>query len=479
MPAVTRELSITYGTFTVGGTSDTHLLDGSSRITIQEDYEKASASFTVVVVGSTEAAFATNCLALENAYRIPRQTLTITQGAATLKSWSHSGNSGYYANPSCSKVNDKASTGRSRRYQCTVEVERPADLAGQGGRRSSSVSLIRDSDGKATVSIAGKYTATPGTSARANYAANIVAYATAVKTAFVPGAFWNKLHEESTHDDDNKNLDFTRVYEQVPNDISQQLGNTDDTGDAGTNPFSQWKFSVSRSQQSVQASPGKNARRLVTFTSRFEGLARANLASLRSYMDTVVITLMMNALRRQFNIGAAVLTSKVINLPSEFGSTHTDSPVTVDITLVGSDGSDVFEYEYGVSQNETPGIAIQPVWDASPYKAYIFPSQATAERTITERILKIDDGGIIQTASNPSLPDASGVNGTGEWITIRRDVTEKRTEEGLEANLIRLVDRTITTVQRFVIPVSGGGGGGVIETQSPANPAAGKGARGG
>jgi hypothetical protein len=487
-PAVTRELSIAYGSLTVGGTSATHLLDGTSRITLQEDYEKASASFTVLVVGDTEANFATNCLALENAYRIPRQTFTITQGSATLKSWSHSGNTGYNTNPSCSKINDKASTGRSRRYTCTVEVERPADLSGQGGRRSSSVSLIKDSDGKATVSIAGKYTATPGATARANYNANIVAYATAVKTALVPNAFWNKLHEESTHDDDNKNLDFTRVYEQVPNDVSQAIGNTDSTGDAGTNPFSQWKFSVSKSQQSVQAALGKNARRLVTFTSHFEGLSNAGQSGLSRYIDTVITVLMMNALRRQFNIGAAVLTSRVVNIPSELTSTHTDSPVTVDMTFVASDGSNVLEYEYNISQNDSPGIVIQPVWDSSPYAAYLFPGQATSERTVTERILTFDDGITFQRASGPTVPPASGVSDGGEWITIRRDVSEKKTEEGLEGAKITLVDRTFTTVQKFVRTVSGGAsGGGFIETQQGGNSsgggglpgADGKGSRGG
>lgn len=210
MPAVARELSITYAGITVGGASDVYLLTGKHRL--EDRYDRASLSFRVAVVGSTEALFAANCAALEAAYRTPRGALVVTLGAQTLKNFSHAANTGYSAVPSISKVGEKLDTGRSREYECSIEVERPADLAGQAGRRDSLFVLQTEPGGRRTCTLSGRYTALAGSAARAQYDAQVAAF----EAATLPGgASWRIIDRRAESDDPDKNLGFSHVYEEV------------------------------------------------------------------------------------------------------------------------------------------------------------------------------------------------------------------------------------------------------------------------
>ena len=79
---VSRELSITYGSLTVGGTSD-YLIDRVYRL--RKSYRAFEVSFRVVVTGDladVDSTFATDCLAVEAAFRTPREDLTIAFNAS-------------------------------------------------------------------------------------------------------------------------------------------------------------------------------------------------------------------------------------------------------------------------------------------------------------------------------------------------------------------------------------------------------------
>src|SRR3990167_1060653 len=95
-PVVTRELSITYAGFTVGGTTAYHL-HGDPPYRQTDGYERYSIDFHVLVQEATEAAFAAACRAVEAAYRTPRGALVVALGSAALKTLSHAGSTGYNA----------------------------------------------------------------------------------------------------------------------------------------------------------------------------------------------------------------------------------------------------------------------------------------------------------------------------------------------------------------------------------------------
>ena len=80
--SVTRELVVVYGSYTVGTTSGSQGPDG--KYTLTKDRERGSVSFRFLVTGSTAALFAANCVAAENAFRKPYQTLTIKIGGESL-----------------------------------------------------------------------------------------------------------------------------------------------------------------------------------------------------------------------------------------------------------------------------------------------------------------------------------------------------------------------------------------------------------
>ncbi|SVD47829.1 uncharacterized protein METZ01_LOCUS400683, partial [marine metagenome] len=62
MPAVTRELALTYGAVSVGGATD-RLIDGYIRI--DKSYATASVSFDLVITAASDAAFASEISTIE------------------------------------------------------------------------------------------------------------------------------------------------------------------------------------------------------------------------------------------------------------------------------------------------------------------------------------------------------------------------------------------------------------------------------
>lgn len=215
-PAVPRELSVTYAGVTVGGASDYMLHDVYG---FSGSYEKTVISFLAVIAASSEAAFKAACDAVEAAYRTPRGDLTVTLGATTLKALKHSDNTGYNTNPSFEKPGDKRDSGRSRLYRLTVEFERPADLAGQDGRRDSTLAVQTIEGGRRTCTVSGRYTAMPAIgaepmrSARAQYEAKADAWVASI----LPAGTWRFIDKTADTDDANKNCQFRYVFQEVLN----------------------------------------------------------------------------------------------------------------------------------------------------------------------------------------------------------------------------------------------------------------------
>lgn len=218
MPAVTRELTVTYGSTTVGGTSDVNLLHGP--VLVDRSYGVTRVSFEVFVRSDTEANFGTNVRNLLSAFRTPRQDLTVVQGSETLLSLSHSSNTGMNAAPRIRK-SDRGNTGRSQRYVVEIDFDEPADLSGTSGRQTATERLTIGSNGVRTITLRGVYTALSGNGAKAQYDSAVATYASGVISALGGGATYELLSEDVQPDDEDKRLDFSRVYRELIADQSQ------------------------------------------------------------------------------------------------------------------------------------------------------------------------------------------------------------------------------------------------------------------
>ena len=217
-PAVTRTLSVTWGTFTVGGSTDFEL-DG--QVDIHVGWESSSVSFTVLVQADQGAAapnvdFATKCTSIETNFRTPRLNLVVAQGAATLVSFSHSASTGFTGVPSISKTEDEANTGYARRYHISIDVEMPADVTLTNGRREADIRVIFSPSRRRRCEFSGVYTALPpgGLTARAQYQASIGAFTAGVLSAL--GGNWELAEEPSVSEDDvEKIVHFSIVFDEL------------------------------------------------------------------------------------------------------------------------------------------------------------------------------------------------------------------------------------------------------------------------
>lgn len=391
MPAVTRELEITYGGFVVSGADDNYLLTG--RYQQDEGYPTGVLSFTVLCRADTETDFGDKCIALEAAFRKPWQATKVKLGAKTLIDWTHVGNTGYNAQPTIRKIGDDDDSGRARKYAITVTVELPADLAGQSARRYSSVALTTDPSGRrARLEISGRYTALGGLSARAAYEAAIAAYVSAVQASIPITGAWQKVAPEiATADDQNKNLDFSIAYEEVP------------AGEADSGLLDV-KLSISRSRPAPGDSPGRGTRRLTTFRAVVSGQVPFGLDA-RTRWETVTRAWIIGKIRTIFGITTLAIA------PDDLDIDHVKNEIHATLTALGPEGGKSLEYTHTQAITDDKGVTIAPVWNSDPLAAYRFSSPETVVRTTTdvERVLG-DEG---NPAGGASPGGGAGIFGVG------------------------------------------------------------------
>lgn len=211
MPAVSRELSVAYGTITVGGASSIYLLDGP--VSIDEGPDEINVSFRFSMVAANEADFDSQIAALETAFRTPRQNLTITQGAAQIYPFSHSGNTGFDAEPVIRKLTDDlGDSGRSRSYEVSIRLGAPADVYAQSGRRHARVAFDYTPGRRRTISFSGEWVVQAGGSAaRVSYLAGVSTYCTGA----LPAGTWELIDEQHDENETNKVLTWRRTYGEI------------------------------------------------------------------------------------------------------------------------------------------------------------------------------------------------------------------------------------------------------------------------
>jgi hypothetical protein len=223
-----RDWKIVYGSVTIGGVAsgtDYHLF---RKHELDISYPVAVVEFDVLVTAATDAEYDSRVTALVAEFRTPRQKLEIILGSQTIYTYDPGAatNTGFDARPSISKPESEFDTARSVLFRCRVEVDLPADLSGQAGRREASVKLRTLDSGKRQVEFVGVYTALSTALARAQYEAQIDTYCDGINTGIDGTATWAQLDtEEAEANDTNKVLSYRRLYEEVIYDESNSATN--------------------------------------------------------------------------------------------------------------------------------------------------------------------------------------------------------------------------------------------------------------
>lgn len=396
MPQVNRDFEITYGTYTVGGTTD-KLIDASlQRLRIERRYLAVSVEFDFIVTGSSYAAFKTACNDAEVAFAKPRQRLQIKLGASTIDDYNPtagaSGNSGFDAAPSIQKIGDVADTGLSRRYRARVEVATPADLTGQSGRGDSAIEVAFSPSRRRTVTITGFYTALTSNDARAQYNAQGATYAASVLTTL--GGTYELVEEVAgPSNDSDKRIEFRRVYEEV---LLNQASGTLDHADIARQSLVVFKTRVAPGD-----TPGSGAERLhelrIGYEAFFDKTAVTDLHA--AYTGTVRPWILQHLAD---TFGAS--STAIIEEAPEIDAVNRVIRCSMRVLAVG--GSAVVAHVLVREIREQKGKVFIPVWNGDPYAAYVFVGHSIRLRTTTTTTTRL---GAIARASGTD-PQGGGPN---------------------------------------------------------------------
>lgn len=451
---MTREISIVYGTYTVGTTSGSIGPDG--KIRISNEYEVASVEFDFFVTGADAATFAANCVATEAAFRKPYQDLTVTISTETLISALQSGGTALDTKPEIVKQQDVGDTGRSRKYTVRIEYGMAAQTGAEPvvGLRESFVDVSLDPAGRASVTISGTFTATTTTAARAQYEAQIDGYATTILSGL---SITNSELDPATSartDINDRVCEFSRTYEEL---IFGQAGSSLD--DAS---LIRQRLAIIRRQEGPGDTP--QAERLATIDLSYEVWVDkdtstdldAKYASIREWLITQINTTL--------NGGQFAL---VVEAPRY----HRDeNRIEVNMTALGQpQGEAILENLVTVDDDDLDGEAIVPAWDGDDLSAYTYQGPRVVVRTVNHKQVRIgtfneqdalrflSTSFTSNTAGNRPPEGATG----GRWVRVRRRPRATAKRLGIGNETMDVTDLELVSSARYVkeprvTPASGG-----------------------
>lgn len=474
--AATREYSVTYGGFTVGGaigTQNGYHLTGFHEVRVGA--ETAAVGFDVIVVASAESAFAARCAAIEAAFRKPFQDLAIALGSSVIRSFSHSGNTGFDADPSIAKEGDETTdSGRSRRYRCSVEFGIPADRYPTEGLRESRVGVEQTPAGRKTARISGTFTAVAGNTARQQYAARIGAFASSALSVL---SITNSelVEDTSAHNTTNKTIEFTRVYREL---IFGQAGaSLDDTelkeqslritiedeapGDTSDPPKNAGGSGlIAGGGTASRPSTSTSVHRLSSIRADYEAWVDASQTTDLPGKYAEIRTWIVSQMKSDAgNVGAFAL---VLEAP-EYD--HDDNRIRATLRAqAATKGQDTIEREITVRDSVQEGWVIDPVWNGDPLAGYLYQGPSVIRRTITVRQTVLGETSALEAGHRAgSLAagllgqvHASSSGGNAGWVVEDRDTSVTPRTVGLKDYRLTATVIAATVTFRQVNVATGG-----------------------
>lgn len=390
--AVTNPFSLTWGAFTVGGTTE-RLITGLHRLS--RSHSAFEVTCDVLIRGTTDAGFAAACAEMESEFSKRRLDFAWKVGTETIEGGSHSGNTGFNGYARIDKVGTRgADTDRSRLYTITVGCELPS--TDTDGRRDSSVVVEYDPSQRRTVTISGVWTAVAGTAATANYLARIDAYCSSVLGGLTPSATFESVNGKGRmeRDDQDKVVRFTRVYREIL--ANQSTATLDNTGIV--DPVVTFQRLID------QPGDSGTVRRVNTIAAHFE-----------AQIDKTV-TLDLKALY-EGTVRPFILAEFVAGYrPSDYGvvseaivlARYTNT-LSVDLTIRALiDATELLESVEATKIVEDPGIVLTGAWTGKLYDKYVDQGHATR--------LKFEIRALKLRGRHRPVQRVNGITRDGPWV---------------------------------------------------------------
>lgn len=455
---VSRDLSVTYAGLTFGGSGARQITDYSIH---EEEFTSGYFEFAFITTAASDAAFATEIIAVRDALRTPRGDLVVTQGASTLLSRKHSDNTGLDTSPIITKDGDPADTGRSRHFRVRVAYGLPADVTGTSFRRSSTVSVEYDESNRKTVSISGTYTAnsTNGTTtAFAQYRASIAAYATSVLSVVDSSASFEIVGQPSVaYNDTNKVCDFSIVYRQIL--ANQATGVLDDSaivnpvmsivrnrmapGDsvAGGVNAQQGQFSTVGNTQVQGAGGGAPERPYILRVTYTCGIDSDVTKDLKAKWTSTIRPFLIEQAKTAAGRGVVLVDEK-----PDLGQTY-ENRISVNMEFMAYIPGGIVEQRIKVEDTTEYGKKFTGIWTGNPEEFYKWQGFIGRERKVSEFTKKL----VAQDDPNPIVDQLvyplSAVAGGPGFEMIYRSPAAVVLKQGLDgADVVNIAEITIETI---------------------------------
>jgi hypothetical protein len=362
----------------IGGTSEYHLHD---KIRHSDEYPTESFHFSAVIMETSETVFNALIRAIDRAFRTPRQRLRVVQNGVVVHDRNPNnesgGNTGFNAEPSIDRPESDWNTGRSRQWDISVRLSRPADLAGQSGRQSTTNDLNLDAANIKSVAISGVYTALGANDARTQYGAAADTYCAAVLATL--GGTFEKVSDVASTDDANKICNFRREYLELI--YNQSPGLLDHPA------IKRGSYSYRRNQTAPGDSQS-DVRRLEGLTASFFcEVDRLVTTGLNGLWKSTISPYISSQVRSIMNSNDAAMVSKDVDVNQKSNTISGE----VNYLVVAEGSSDILEIDIVKEVDWDKGKVLLGAWDGNPFAKHVFQGLASRARVTTVRYLLLGD----------------------------------------------------------------------------------------
>lgn len=430
---MSRLLKITYAGLTIGKDQADASYNLTDKIKLGSSYPEFSISFDVVVSNATRSSFLSAEAALIAAYRKPDQALTVVLGSTDRYDYDPSDNTGFNARATCAKVGGLEDTANSARYRCSVTVQLPANLSGRDGRQSSTVTVDANPSEKRTVTIEGAYTALSSNSASAQYASAVETYCSGVLTAV--GGTYNLLPHTYAYDDQNKVLSFKRVYKEV--DFAESLSGTDDAA------ICDQQFVIDRAELPADGDWDKDVQPLQRLTVAYScWVKKSQTTDLKTLYEATIRPHILAQVQ-------AVTTGTVVVVNERPSFDLAEHRIACAMELAASVGGQFIQADIEVSDEQSLGVVLVPVWDGLPFSRDRYDVPQTHVKTIDRVVTWIGEPG---TSTTPAV---------NRFVLVGRGTRVRRTRVGRPSDFIKLTSvREVFRFEKADVQQVGAAGGG-------------------
>lgn len=366
---MSRELSVGYGAQTYGTAASGREITGYSIAT--RKFEEFSIEFEFFISKTTEAAFSTEISDVETNLRTPFQNLTVTQGSATLYSFSQSGNTGLDAKPEILKREDTGS-GRHRKYRARISIGLPANTGAElyTGLREHGVEVAYDTSRIRTVTITGMFTAAGSNNARAQYEAQIGSLESSVLSALSIISANRELAEEpvADHSYNTKTLRFRRVWREL---IFSQGGSTNDDS-----ALKRQVLQITRLKEGPGDTP--DARRLVTLSVNYSANVDKDVSTDLRGKYTSIRAWIITQVRNTLGGGTVAL------IEDEPQFNYDLNIITARLLIRGLERAGILEHKITIADDFQTGWVLVPAWTGDTDSKYEYKGPRQRRRTVTD-----------------------------------------------------------------------------------------------